>query len=235
MKALPALCLFAAWLIGGAPSQADDVVNHFRSYPPPPDEARVLALTGVREFCCHYEVMPTVTPAQQNAPGSQNKYQQDLMFFAEVYQGTTCAARYRLSDCVNVFDALDRPLTGTLSLGWNEEQHELTSVIENGQFYSPWTEHVHLPNFDPVDAHFFENAKPEKRHAAESGDFVIYPVLGICGDRRLKIPGGYESIDDAPKLLGLYQFVKARNAVIIYAYPTEGGDPPLKFDPTPKR
>ena len=187
-----------------------DNVNHFRGFPPPPDEARILALTGVREFCAHYEVMPTVTPAQQNRPGSQNNYQQDLNFFAEVYSGTTCTARYRLAFAVNAFDDLSKPLTGLISVGWNEEQHELTSVVDNRQFYSPWSARIHLPAFEAVDAHYFEDAKGEKRHSEQSGDFVIYPVLGICGDRIFKIPGGYEGINDAARFLKICQFVKSQ-------------------------
>jgi len=231
---IPLRLLAVALALGAIPSgvRADDL-NHFRGFPPPPDEARILALTGVQEYCCHYEITFSASQAFHLLPGSQVHYQGDVMLFAEVYSGTTCIARYRLADSVNAFDDLGKPLTGTISLGWNEERHELISVIDNRQLYSPWHASVHLPDFDPVDAHFFEDSAGEKRHSAQSGDFVIYPVAGLCGDRRLKIPGGYEKILTAQQLLGLYQFVRAKNAVILYAFPTEGGDPPLHFDRIP--
>jgi len=226
-------CFFAVvGFFAGVAVRADQDVNHFRGFPVPPDEARILALTGVREYACHYEVQPTVKPESRNIPGSQNNYQQDFELFAEVYSGTTCTARYRLATSVNAFDDLAKPLTGLISVGWNEEQHKLTTVIENGQFYSPWHATVHLPDFNAVDAHFFENSTGERRHSTASGDFVVYPVVALCGERRFKIPGGFTGHETARDLLGLYQFVKARNAIIIYLYPARfGEEAPEKYDP----
>lgn len=227
--------LFAVALLGGTAAAGDDA-NHFRGFHPPADEARILALSGVREYCCRYEIAPATIRFLRSLPlpAGKSSYQADFNLFAEVYSGTTCTARYRLAVAVNAFTDPVKPQTGVLSIGWNGEQHELTSVVDNGQFYSPWRGAVHLPEFSAVDAHFFADAKPEKRHSAAGGDYVLYPVLGICGDRSYKIPGNYEGIDDAQKLLGLYQFVKAKAAVIIYLYSTSLGDEPaLKFDPSP--
>jgi hypothetical protein len=223
--------LLAVILVAAAisPAFADDV-NHFRGFPPPPDEARILALTGVREHCCHYEIAPNSVRFLRSLTGNGN-YQADFNLIAEEYSGTTCIKRYLLSGAVDSFTDVTKPETGIVSIGWNEEQHTLTSVIENGQFYSPWTAHVHIPDFDPVDAQFFENSAPEIRHSKDGGDYALYPVLGICGSRTYKIPGQPGEHLDVKSLLGTYQFVKAKNAVIIYLYATSLGDvPPLKFD-----
>jgi len=225
--------LAGALLLAASTSPAAaETVNHFRGFPPPPEEARILALTGVREFCCHYEIAPSTVRFLGKLPGPG--YQADFDLFAEVYAGTTCTARYRLALAVDAFTDPAKARTGIISIGWNEEQHELTSVLANDQFYSPWHASMHLPGFSAVDAHFFADAKAEQRHSASGGDYVLYPVLGICGERTYKIPGGYEGIDDAQKLLGLYKFVKAKSAVIIYLYSSSLGDEPdLKFDPHP--
>ena len=195
----------------------------------PPDEARILALTGVREFRCDYEVMPSPS-ITQNIQGSQFNYQEDLQLFAELYEGTTCVGRYRLAVSVNAFNDLTLPLKGIFSFGWNNEKHELVSVIDNKQFYSPWTASLILKDFSYVDHFFFENSAPEKRQSEyEANDFNIYPVVGICGDRNLKI--SYWGITDVPSFLKVCKQSHAQKAIVIYLYKgLGGGDVPLKFD-----
>ena len=229
MRSLLSLAVFAAVILFSTSGStfADDE-DHFRKFKVPSDEARILALTGVREFRCDYEVMPSPS-LQQNIQGSQFNYQQDLQLFAELYQGTTCVGRYRLAFSVNAFHDLNTPLKGILSFGWNHEKHELISVIDNEQLYTPWTATLVLMDFSYVDYFFFENSTPEKRSSRyDSGEFEVYPVVGICGDRNFKI--NYSAETDAASFLKDCEHSRAKNAIVIYLYKSSGGGPPLKFD-----
>jgi hypothetical protein len=165
MKSPLLLAVFAAFILFGATrfATADDA-DHFRQFKVPSDEARILALTGVREFRCDYESLPS-SLIPRNKEESEFNYQQDVLLFAELYEGTTCVGRYRLAVSVNAFHDLKLPLKGILSFGWNQEKHELISVIDNEQFYSPWTASVFLKDFSYCDHFFFENSTPEKRHS----------------------------------------------------------------------
>jgi hypothetical protein len=201
--------------------------DHFLEVKVPPDEAHALALTGVREFSCSYQVLPPPL-LRQNPPGSEFNYQQDLQLFAELYEGTSCVGRYRLASSVNAFNGLNLPLKGALSFGWNSRSHELVSVIDNGQFYSPWSASAIFKDFSCRDHSFFENSAPEKRQrmTSEGPDFEIYPVVGICGDRRLKMQK--TGFANAASFLKACQNAGAANAVVIYLY-KGGGSVPLKF------
>jgi len=209
-------------------AHADDL-DHFRKVEVAADEARILALTGVRELRCDYEIMPAGAPLPIQGKGTTN-YQEDLFLFAELYQGGTFVARYRLSLAVDGFQEPKAPRKGSMAFGWNEERHELVSVIQNGQRYSPWTASVVLGDFSCVDHFFFENSHPEMRHS-ETGtpDFPIYPVVGMCGDRNLKIQE-FGFTDAASYLLACSR-AHAKNALIIYLYKSEEGEnPPLPFN-----
>jgi len=220
-----ALALFLLFGVSGT-VLADDVA-HFRKFKVPADEARILALTGGHEFRCDYEVTPSDT-AMTNQ-GNPIRYQQDFELFAELYEGMDCVGRYRLANSVNAFNDLNLPLRGILAFGWNDEKHELISVIDNEQFYSPWTASLVLGNFSYVDHFFFENSMPETRHSNYgTSDFKIYPVVGICGDRTHKM--NEMGFTDASSFLKVCKFAGAKNALVIYLYKSNGGDVPLKFD-----
>jgi len=233
MRLFHLLTALTAFLLFGAsvPAVADDA-DHFRKFQVPGDEARILALTGVHEFRCDYEVMPTATdlPFSQ---GPQPNYQEDHFLFAELYEGANCVGRYRLAVAVNGFHDLKLPEKGIFSFGWNQEKHELISVIDNHQLYSPWTASLILKNFSYFDHFFFENSTPEKRHAQPgSPDPTIYPVVGICGDRSFKMPGS--GFTDVSSYLKACQNAHSKGAVIIYLYKSSfGEEPALPFNSAP--
>ena len=228
MRSLFPLALIAAAMLFGAnrPAFADDM-DHFQELKVSPDEARILALADVRDFSCNYEVRPSpATP--RNALGSGFNYQQELQLFAELYEGTTCVGRYRLGFSINALNDLSLPLKGILSFGWNSNAHELVSVIDNEQFYSPWSASVVLKDFSYSDHCFFETSAPEKRVGLVygSGNFDIYPVAGICGKRKLKINDA--GFANAASFLKACKNAGAKNAIVVYLY--KGSDsPPLKF------
>jgi len=236
MRSLLLLAVVAAFLFFGAVSHvlADDV-GHFRKFAVPPDEARILALAGVREFRCDYEVMPSGSATDLFvSQGSPPNYQEDLFLFAEFYdEAARCVGRYRLARAVNGFHDLKLPEKGIFSFGWNEEKHELISVIDNHQMYSPWTASLVLKDFSYDDHFFFEDSTPEKRHAEPgSPDPLIYPVVGICGDRTLKMREN--GFTDVTSYLKSCFDAHAKGAVMIYLYhSTFGEEPALPFNPTP--
>jgi hypothetical protein len=234
MRSLLFLAVFAVSVLFGAvsPALADDV-DHFRKFQVPPDEARILSLTGVHEFRCDYEVMPTAT----DLPFSQGplpNYQEDLFLFAEFYdEAGRCVGRYRLAVAVNGFHDLKVPEKGIFSFGWNQEKHELISVIDNAQTYSPWSASLVLKDFSYFDHFFFENSTPEKRHGEPgSPDPIIYPVVGVCGDRTHKMQeSGFTDVNSYLK--ACYR-AQAKGAVIIYLYKSSfGEEPALPFNPSP--
>src|SRR5271155_3676335 len=99
MRSLLFLAVFAAVMLLSIRSAAlADDVDHFRKFTVPLDEARILALTGVRELRCDYEITPTDSAIVNQ--GNPVAYQQDFQLFAELYEGTTCVGRYRLSTSV---------------------------------------------------------------------------------------------------------------------------------------
>jgi hypothetical protein len=224
---LVALILFFS---ASAPAFSDDV-DHFRQFKIPPDEARILALTGVREFRCDYEVMPSLSAFK--LLGSESNHQENHDLFAEFYEGTTCVGRYHLAVSVNAFHDLKLPLKGILSFGWNQKKHELISVIDNEQLYSPWTASLVLKDFSYCDHFFFENSTPEKRHSdSGTADFNIYPVVGVCGDRTFKM--NESGFTDVASFLKTCEHAHAKNAVVVYLYKSSmGEEPSLHFDPSP--
>ena len=119
-------------------------------------------------------------------------------------------------------------------LGWNQEKHELISVIDNQQFYSPWTASVVLKDFSYFDHFFFEDSVSEIRHSVEdNSDFKIYPVVGMCGNRQLKM--NEMGFKDATSFLQVCAGARAKNALVIYLYKSVGGgEAPLRFNSSGK-
>jgi hypothetical protein len=211
---IPSLLFICGLLLGAdVPAYSASTACHFHRDIVPRDEARILALAGVMpQWKCDYELSP-----------QGGKSNVTFILFAEVYSGPACTARHRLA--LAVADPAES-LRGIISVGWKQAEHHLTGVVDNGQFYSPWTEGaVKLPQISPVDGHFFETSPPETRHA-QGSSFVIFPVLGIRGSSSLKSSCA-DSVS-APDFLKRCWESGAKNAVVIYLY--EGpGDPPLAF------
>ena len=122
--------------------------------------------------------------------------------------------------------------TGIISIGWHRDAHNLVSVHDNGDIYSPWTESVHLADFIPVDAYYFADSSPEKRKPDKKGsgyfDYELYPVIGLCGQRTHKIR--YPETADTQSFLKSCALAGAKDAVVIYLYfsPLDE-EPALKF------
>jgi len=229
MKSLyPQVALAALIFFGASGTAFADDPCHFTRATVPRDEARILALAGVKpEFTCAYELSPM---AKLKISGS-DKFLTDTTFqlFAELYTGTTCIARYRLAYAVT---GDIQELKGVISIGWKEFEHQLTGVVDNDERYSPWTTGaVTLPQFstDPTasDFHFFETSQPELRHTATSGDITIFPVLGIRGASNLQFGAG-EGIATAAEFIDRCKTSGAKNAVIIYL--SKGSGDPLPYD-----
>jgi hypothetical protein len=215
----------ALLLLFAAGSALADDSDHFRKFPVPPDEARILALAGIREARCDYEIH---LDSKSFSPTSPGHYQNDFELFAELYHGTTRIGRYRLPFAVNGFTDPSVPLKGIFSFGWSEEKHELTAVIDNGQIYSPWSASVVLQDFSYFDYHFFEDSAPEKRRDDYGGDEMnVYPVVGICGYRDHKM--NFERDQDATAFLGSCERAGAQHAIIVYLYKENNGGVPLKY------
>ncbi|MEO8205283.1 MAG: hypothetical protein ABI615_03825 [Chthoniobacterales bacterium] len=193
--------------------QSEDVC-HFQRVDIPRDESRLSALAGLREWRCDYEF---------------SRFSPYALLIAEVYKDGACVGKYRLSYAV--YDNTKKTKNGIISIGWQKNTDTLVSVNDNGEFYSPWAESIHLFDFQPVDAFFFSNSAPEKRKPEKKNaayrDFELYPVVGICGARNLKI--AYGDITTAKQFLSACWSAKAKNAVIIYLYMTDGGDPAMNF------
>jgi hypothetical protein len=227
MKVPYGLLAGAAMLLGSFAACADDT-DHFRKFKVPADEARILALTGVREFRCDYEIDP-YKPMNFNGI-----YQEDFELFAEVYAHEKCVGRYRLASAVNGLADPHAPLKGIFSFGWNEEKHQLVSVIDNAQFYSPWSKSMTIPSFSYCDYFFFENSKPEKRTSGypSADNFSAYPVAGICGMRNSQM--STLGVEDVAGYLKVCELARADNVIIVYLYKgIGGGSAPLKFSPAP--
>jgi hypothetical protein len=225
------LCATALILLFGIPPLIlGDEADHFRKFTTPPDEARILALTGVREFRCDYEVAAASKAFLVN-PGPPLNYQENLLLFAEYFERGTCVARYRLSVAVDGFHDLKIPEKGIMSFGWNEDKHQLISVIDNQQRYSPWIGSLVRKDFSYFDSSFFENGAPETRNSdTGTSNFVVYPVVGVCGYRQHKLQeSGYA---DSAAYLKACNLAQSKGAIIIYLYKSAlGEEPPLKFDP----
>jgi hypothetical protein len=154
----------------------------------------------VREFRCNYDLA---------------RFTQGTLLIAEVFRDGKCIDRFRLSRAK--YDESKKGKTGIISFGWQRNAHDLVSVHDNGDFYSPWTESVHLADFIPVDACYFADSLPEKRKVEGSGsDFELYPVIGLCGQRTHKIH--YPETADTQSFLKSCAFAGAKDAVVIYLY-----------------
>jgi len=189
--------------------------SHFRRADIPRSEARLSELAGVREFRCDYDLA---------------RFTQGTLLIAEVFRNEKCIERFRLSRAK--YDKSRKGKTGIISFGWQRKTHDLVSVHDNGDFYSPWTASIHLPDFSPADAYYFADSRPEKRKAEKGGsgylDFELYPVVGLCGERTHKIR--YPEIADTQSFLKSCQLAGARDAVIVYLYLSPLDDEPaVKF------
>ena len=189
--------------------------SHFRRAEIPSNESRLSELGRVREFRCNYELA---------------RFTQGTLLIAEVYRDGKCIDRFRLSRAK--YDESKKEHVGVISIGWQRDAHDLVSVHDNGDSYSPWTASVHLPDFNPVDAYYFSDSLPEKRKPDKEGsgyfDFELYPVIGLCGQRNLKIR--YPEIADTQSFLKSCELAGAKDAVIVYLYfsPLDE-EPALKF------
>ena len=189
--------------------------SHFRRADIPRSEARLLELAGVREFRCDYDLA---------------RFAQGTLLIAEVFRDGKCIDRFRLSRAK--YDESKKGKTGIISFGWERNDHDLVSVHDNGDFYSPWTATVHLPDFRPVDAYYFTDSRPEKRKPDKEGvgysDFELYPVIGLCGERTHKIR--YPAIADTQTFLKSCELAGATDAVIVYLYLSPlDEEPAVKF------
>jgi hypothetical protein len=191
-------------------------VSHFRRAEIPRNESRLSELSRVREFRCDYDLAHFI---------------QGTLLIAEVFHDGKCVARYRLSRAK--YDTAKKGKTGIISIGWQRDNHDLVSVHDNGDFYSPWVASIHLPDFTPLDACYFADSAPEKRKPDRDGkgyfDFDLYPVIGFCGPRTRKIR--YPEKGDTQSFLDACRSGGAQDAVIIYLYFSPyDEEPALKFN-----
>ena len=186
--------------------------SHFRRADIPRSESRLSELAGVREFRCDYDLA---------------RFTQGTLLIAEVFRDGKCIDRFRLSRAK--YDKSKKDKTGIICFGWQRNAHNLVSVHDNGDFYSPWTASIHLPNFDPVDAYYFADSLPEKRKPEGSGfDFELYPVIGFCGQRTHKIRSPEAA--DTQSFLKSCDLAGAKDAVIVYLYFSSlDEEPAVKF------
>jgi len=190
-------------------------ISHFRCADIPRSESRLSELAGVREFRCDYDLA---------------RFTQGTLLIAEVFRDRKCIDRFRLSRAK--YDKSRKGKTGIISFGWQRNAHNLVSVHDNGDFYSPWTASVQLPDFSPVDAYYFSDSRPEKRKPEKKGsgyfDFELYPVIGLCGERTHQIR--YSEVADTQSFLKSCELAGARDAVIVYLYLSPlDEEPALKF------
>lgn len=190
---------------------------HFRRLEIPAHESRLSELARVREFRCSGEW-----------PGFSGQ----TLLIAELYREGKRVKAFRLSRAV--YDESLKKRAGILSIGWHRDFHSLISVYDNGEFYSPWTESIRLPDFTPVDGIFFENSLPEDRKPEGENpqgyySFKLYPVLGLCGQRQLKLSSsGWK---DRPTFLAACKRAGAKDAVMIYLYQSDSGEEPaMRFE-----
>jgi hypothetical protein len=209
---LAAACLLASCGAGAA----TETSAHFEALEIPANEARLSELARVREFRCRYNLAA---------------FTQGSLLIAEYYRDGKRAGTYRLSRAK--YDTRLGKKTGILSFGWNRDLHTLTSVQDNGDFYSPWTASIPLKNFAPLDAFYFSTSKPEERTPESkpspgSLPFKLYPVLGLCGERTHKI--AYSQVREAKDFLKACQAAGARDAVLVYFYESASdGEPAMLF------
>lgn len=199
------------WAVVCAPASSQDA-SHFRRADIPRNEHRLLALAGVREFRCDYELA---------------RFAQGSLLIAELFRDGKCIQRFRLARAKH--DQSKKDKTGTLSIGWQGDAHTLVSVHDTGDSHGPWTGSIHLDSFIPEDACYFAESLPERRKSEGTGvDVELYPVLGLCGQRTHQIH--YPEAGDAQAFLKSCTSAGARDAVVIYLYSSPlDEEPALKF------
>jgi hypothetical protein len=208
------LIVFSILLIVSSVAWSQDA-SHFRRADIPRNEVRLSELARVREFRCQYDLA---------------HFTQGTLLMAELFRDGKCIKRFRLARAK--YDKSKKNTTGVISIGWHRDAHNLVSVHDNGDFYSPWTESAHLADFIPIDAYYFADSSPEKRKPDKKGsgsfDFELYPVIGLCGQRTHKIR--YTETADTQSFLKSCALAGAKDAVVIYLYfsPLDE-EPALKF------
>ena len=208
------LTLLLITLVHTAPAWSQET-SHFRRADIPKNESRLSELGRVRESRCNYDLA---------------RFTQGTLLIAEMYRDGKCIDRFRLSRAK--YDESKKEKSGIISIGWQRDAHYLVSVHDNGDFYSPWTAAVHLPDFSPMDAYYFADSLPEKRKPDKEGsgyfNFELYPVIGLCGQRKLKIR--YPETADTKSFLKSCELAGAKEAVIVYLYFSRlDEEPALKF------
>ena len=90
--------------------------------------------------------------------------------------------------------------------------------------------------FEPTTAHYFAESKAEVRASEIENTvpadrpFTLYPVMGICGSRNLSI--GHMTLSDRKSFIDGCLKSGAKDAVVIYLYQSEAGDPPINYTTT---
>ena len=212
-----ALALFAV-LSSPLHALCEDVA-HFNKLDIPASEARLSELARVREFRCSYELP---------------QFSQATLLIAEYYKDGKRVKVFPLAHAK--YDTRLKKTTGIISIGWHRDLHNLISVHDNGDMYTPWTASISLPDFTPADLCYFKDSSPEARKPeSESGmDFTLYPVMGICGQREKKI--SYQDVKDKDSFLSACTQAGAKDMVLIYLYMSANDDhPSMPFtDPLPQ-
>jgi hypothetical protein len=195
-------------------ARAGDLDFHFRLAPIPAPEARLMELARIREFRGGYEL---------------GEVSQGTLLIAELHEKGQPTRAFRLARAK--YDRAKQSRTGTLAFGWHRDARQLVSVHDNGDLYSPWVAKIDLPDFAPLDAHWFEDSAPEERKPDRDGGFPfrLYPVMGLCGERSLQI--SYSDVKTGGDFVKACHAAGAKSAVVIYLYLSPFDEQPsMKFE-----
>jgi hypothetical protein len=218
-KAIPFLRSIAvAGMIAAAPQAALAGDFHFRPAAVPAHEARLMELARIREFRGGYEL---------------GEFSQGTLLIAVLHVEGQPAKAFRLSRAK--YDAAKQTRTGTLSFGWHRDARHLVSVHDNGDFHSPWTAKIDLPDFSPQDAHWFEHSAPEERKPARDWhlSFDLYPVMGLCGERTAQV--NYANVKTGDDFVTACKAAGAKSSVMVYLYPSlHDEEPSMRFEDATK-
>ena len=215
MKPIPFLrTIAAAAVIITATATALAGDNHFRPAAIPANEARLMELARIREFRGSYEIA---------------EFCQGTLLIAELHVEGQPVKAYRLSRAK--YDLSKQTRSGTLAFGWHRDTHQLVSVNDNGDLYSPWSAKIDLSDFSPQDAYWFESSAPEDRKPPQEGQlpFQLYPVMGLCGERSLHV--NYSKVKTAGDFVTATKTAGAKSAVVIYLYASpHDEEPSMNFE-----
>lgn len=215
MKPIPFLrSIAAASVIVTTAGTALATDFHFRPAPIPANEARLMELARIREFRGSYDL---------------GEFCQGTLLIAELHVEGQPVKAYRLSRAK--YDRAKQTLSGTLAFGWQRDTHQLVSVNDNGDLYSPWTAKIDLPAFSPLDSHWFTDSASEERKPAQQGHFAfqLYPVMGLCGERTLQV--NYSNVKSGEDFVTACKTAGAKSALMIYLYLSpHDGEPSMNFE-----